>query len=376
MGLSNQIYRHLIESAKEQRRPITVNFELTPICNLNCKMCYICSSAEEIYCSGKRLKTADEWLNIADELREMDTLFLLLTGGEVFLYPEFKKLYLGLYKKGFALTINTNATMIDENIVSWLKCYPPKCLSVSLYGASNETYEALCGRKNMFSRVDYALRLLKNSGLTVECKTIFTPLNVRDREACWDYVQNLKIPYETSSYSFPPDRKLVRKEQIRFTPEEAVKCNFECNRMMSDENGFKNNIVQYLKKYEDTKDIPGSEHRGLSCSATNSSCWITWEGHMTPCAILDSPYTLPFEKGVQNAWEELKANADKLVISSECSYCKKRNICTVCPAAAYAETGRIDGKSIYHCKMTDLTLEHMNQYTRGWLREKKNTKES
>ena len=85
MGLSNQIYRQLVDRAKIERRAITVNLELSPICNLDCRMCYICTSADEIRRSGRRLKTAEEWLAIADELKEMDTLFLLLTGGEVFL---------------------------------------------------------------------------------------------------------------------------------------------------------------------------------------------------------------------------------------------------------------------------------------------------
>lgn len=366
MGLSNKIYRHLVENAKAERKPITVNLELSPICNLDCRMCYICSSAEEIRCQGKRVKSADEWLALADELRDMETLFLLLTGGEVFLYPEFKKLYIGLYEKGFVLTINTNGTLINEEVVSWLRQYPPKCVSVSLYGASDETYEALCGRKGMFSKVDQALRLLMDNGITVECKTIFTPLNIRDREACWQYVKDRRIPYETSAYSFPPSRKLYGKEQIRFTPEEAVECIFACNAMMSDDYGFKVNILSHLKKYEESKDKPGREQRGLACSASNSSCWITWEGHMTPCAILNVPYTLPFEDGVKKAWEDLKAKTDELILSTECAYCDKRKVCTVCPAAAYAETGKIDGKSVYHCQMTEMILKRMNDYVHHW----------
>lgn len=366
MGLSNQIYRQLVDRAKRERRPITANLELSPICNLDCKMCYICTSADDICRSGRRLKTAEEWLMIADELKEMDTLFLLLTGGEVFLYPEFQKLYTGLYEKGFVLTLNTNATMIDEDTVTWLKQYPPKCVSVSLYGASDETYEALCGRKGMFSKVDHALRLLKENGITVECKTIFTPLNIKDQEVCWQYVQQMQIPYETAAYSFPPSRKMRGKDQIRFTPEEAVECTFSCNRMMSDDQEFQENILKHLKKYKESKDIPGSEHRGLACSATNSSCWITWEGHMTPCALLNEPYTLPFEIGVQKAWEKLKIKTDKLVMSKECSHCEKRKVCTVCPAAAYAETGKINGTSRYHCKMTELTLKRMDEYVRCW----------
>ena len=66
------------------------------------------------------LRTAEEWLDLARQMKDAGVLFLLLTGGEVFLYPRFKELYIELHKMGFVITINTNGTMIDENVVQWL----------------------------------------------------------------------------------------------------------------------------------------------------------------------------------------------------------------------------------------------------------------
>lgn len=368
MGFSNNIYKFLIEKAKIERRPITVNLELLPVCNLDCKMCYIHSSMQEVEKHGG-LKKVEQWLEFAKELKNAGVLFLLLTGGEVFLYPEFKRLYIELYKMGFVLTINTNATLIDAQTVEWLKQYPPKCISISLYGASNEVYEALCGKKGMFTKVDHAIQLLLQNQIAIECKTMFTPLNMHDAENCWQYIKKTGVPYETASYSFPPARKLCEEKQIRFTPEEAVACTFACNKMMSTEEEYDNEILKHLEKYEKNKDVQGTDQKGLSCSACNTSCWITWQGNMTPCALLNFPYTRPFENGFLNSWEALKKEADDLILSVKCSHCEKRKVCTVCPAAAYAETGQINGTSEYHCKMTSLLLDQMYQYA-----EKKNLK--
>ena len=45
---------------------------------------------------------------------------------------------------GFIISINSNATLIDEKQVEWLSKYKPRCVNVTLYGASNETYKQLC----------------------------------------------------------------------------------------------------------------------------------------------------------------------------------------------------------------------------------------
>ena len=63
------------------------------------------------------LRSIEEWLHIANQLQEIGTLFILLTGGEPLLYPDFKELYIRLKEKGFILTINTNATLIDDETV-------------------------------------------------------------------------------------------------------------------------------------------------------------------------------------------------------------------------------------------------------------------
>lgn len=130
----------IMKEATKQQVLIGTSFELLPVCNLNCRMCYIRMDMEQVRQNGG-LKTYEEWIELAKELREAGVLFLLLTGGEVFLYPHFRELYEALYDMGFVITINTNGTLINEEIVQWLKQRLPKCVSISLYGASDETYE-------------------------------------------------------------------------------------------------------------------------------------------------------------------------------------------------------------------------------------------
>ena len=72
--------RALIDRASEQRMPINGSIELLPLCNMNCEMCYVRLSREEMERQG-RLRTAEEWLSVARQMKDAGTLFLLLTGG-------------------------------------------------------------------------------------------------------------------------------------------------------------------------------------------------------------------------------------------------------------------------------------------------------
>lgn len=363
---SNEFQKLLMNEAKIRRKPLSVNIELLPVCNLNCKMCYIQTNMEQVQANGG-LKTVEEWLDFARELQRSEVLFLLLTGGEVFLYPHFKELYIALYKMGFIITINTNATLIDETVVEWLKDYPPMCVSISLYGVSDETYETLCGRKGMFTKVNKAAHLLNANGIRIEFKTIFTPSNIGDLEKCWQYTGCGGIHYETTTYAFPPVRRIQKTEQHRFQSVEAAKEVFHIERVVSkDEREYRENIIKHLQKYEDTRHSIGKDLYGFTCGAANNSCWITWQGRMTPCAMLENPYVLPFEHGFMTAWEQLKRQCDQVLMSPKCSHCDKRDVCTVCPAACYAETGSFEKHSPYHCQMTEYTLNEMRRLVQKW----------
>lgn len=365
MALTSSIQKEFTKEAMRRRIPITANLELLPVCNLNCKMCYIRMSMDQVREKGG-LIPAEQWLDLAHQLRNAGTLFLLLTGGEVFLYPRFRELYEAIYQMGFIITINTNATLIDEETAAWLAMYPPKCVSISLYGASDEVYEGLCGQKGMFTRVDRAARLLLSKGVNIEFKTIITPLNRKDFPNLLAYVRKMGVHYESDTYAFPPSRKVECKEQIRFTPEEAVECRFERNRLMSDKDMFVKEVVQHLYKYETTRNSPCGDVYGFTCGAANCSCWITWQGQMTPCALVNEPCTQPFDKGFAAAWDELKEISDHILMSPDCSHCEKRHVCMTCAASNYTESGSFQKKAEYQCRMTQKTLDDMYRMVNEW----------
>ena len=192
------ITSYLFNKASKQVIPLSGTFELTPMCNFSCKMCYVRKTAAEVKSHQRKGLTLEQWLDIAKQVKEEGTLFLLLTGGEPLSWPNFWELYEELIRMGFLISINTNGSLIDEKAIERFTRMPPVRINITLYGASDETYERLCGVEHMFSRVDSAISGLQRCGVTVKLNGSLTPYNVCDLDACVEYAKQKGLIYELS----------------------------------------------------------------------------------------------------------------------------------------------------------------------------------
>ena len=68
---------------------------------------------------------------------------------------------------GIVITINTNATIIDESWVEFFKQHMPRRINITLYGSSNETYERLCHYKNGYDKVMNSIKMLQEADIPV-----------------------------------------------------------------------------------------------------------------------------------------------------------------------------------------------------------------
>lgn len=68
-SIKDRLYKQAIKN----RIPLTSAFELSPLCNFSCKMCYVRKSAEEVRREGG-IKTLDFWLDIAQQAKRSGNL--------------------------------------------------------------------------------------------------------------------------------------------------------------------------------------------------------------------------------------------------------------------------------------------------------------
>ena len=76
-GLAPDCVSSLAQWAKANEVPLGMTFELTPLCNFRCVMCYVRLSPEQAKAQGNLLD-AEQWLEIARQAKEMGTLYLTL----------------------------------------------------------------------------------------------------------------------------------------------------------------------------------------------------------------------------------------------------------------------------------------------------------
>lgn len=192
----------LLQKACTERRPLSGTFELSPVCNFSCRMCYVRKTQKEVDSSPRPLLTLDQWLDIANQARKEGMLYLLLTGGEPLLWPDFWELYEKLIRMGFLISINTNGSLIDDAAIEKFRKLPPVRINITLYGASDKTYETLCRAKNVFSKVDHAITGLKKAGISVKLNCSLTPYNAGDLEAMLSYAQERSLLIEVNTDPF------------------------------------------------------------------------------------------------------------------------------------------------------------------------------
>ena len=345
---------YLHRKASITKTPISGTFELSPLCNMDCKMCYIKMSKEKQE-SIARLRTNEEWLNLAKEARNEGMLFLLLTGGEPFLVKNFKELYIELHKMGFCISINSNGTMIDEEVIEWLKKYPPMRINMTLYGASDETYERLCNNPKGFTQVTKALSLLKENNIQVKLNCSVTPYNKDDLKEMMDFAEEHDLVIQATAYMFPPLRKDESKigQNDRFTAEDAALYGAYISAYSNGVDNFKAYVDSGQLAIYDADDECGIvEGDHMRCRAGITSFWMTWEGKMLPCGMIPDGGLDPWEVGFDEAWENAKNIVSEIKLPVKCAGCGKKDECKACAAMVYTETGTYDKVPQYRCEMT------------------------
>ena len=352
----------LFRKASQLRIPLSGTFELSPICNFSCPMCYVRKTREEVEKSIRGAFKKEEWLEIARQAKDAGMLYLLLTGGEPFLWDGFWELYEELAQMGFVISINTNGYLVDEVVVARLKKIPPLKMNITLYGASDETYQNMCGMENGFTRVSRAITLLKEAGILVKLNCSLTPENVQDTEKIVAYAKERDIALQVATYMFPPVRR--NPEQIgcneRFTPEEAAKAHLTYYRACHGEQQYEAYMRAIIKNKE-PQDLPEDFACKMKCRAGKAAFWITWDGWMTPCGMMSEPKVDIRKKPFVDAWKEIVELSNEIKVASACSTCEKKEICHACAAMAYAETGTFHEVPKYLCETANaLQIEAKN----------------
>jgi MoaA/NifB/PqqE/SkfB family radical SAM enzyme len=161
----------LKQIALERAQPLSASLELSYRCNWRCVFCY-----NPRHHDRRGLPTA-RWLALLDELRELGTLYVALTGGEPLTHPDFLAIARGVRERALALRVLTNGALVTEPVAAELAALRPMAVELSLHGACAATHDRATATPGSFDAMLRGLDRLLREGVAVVLKAPLTRLN-------------------------------------------------------------------------------------------------------------------------------------------------------------------------------------------------------
>ncbi|MDR3568146.1 MAG: radical SAM protein [Syntrophobacteraceae bacterium] len=335
------LVRELHERAAKLRAPINGAFELTAFCNLRCGMCYVRQSGGGNGPVGKKELSASEWLDLARQAKESGLLFLLLTGGEVFLRKDYFEIYEPLTRMGFMLTVFTNGALITAAIARRLSRSPPSRIEISLYGATAASYEKVTGVVGSFAACCAGIENLIANRVPLVLKSTLSRFNVSELEDMRQMAHDWGVQFYASwLLSRRPDKERSQVEDYRLSARECVELEARDRASASE-----------LREAALSAKASDSDSN-FYCKAGRAAFIVNPYGELNVCSLLPEPAARPLETGFRNAWMEVVKYVDSApALSAECSGCGERVFCGRCPAWSLMENGTLTAPVPYWCEI-------------------------
>ncbi|MET7893201.1 radical SAM protein [Streptomyces mirabilis] len=153
---------------------VKASWEINLGCDYDCGFCYL---------GEKRfggLPRADKQ-RLLEMLRDAGVLWLQITGGEALIDPQFAAAYEYAHELGLMVQVSTNGSQLHKSAIRDLFVrYRPYRLTVSLYGATEETYEAVTRNRGAWTRFTRGLDVAREVGLPVRLNVIVSDANAHE----------------------------------------------------------------------------------------------------------------------------------------------------------------------------------------------------
>ena len=333
---ADTLFARLKYKAWQQGVPLTGLFELTPRCTLDCEMCYVHLTQNQI--PHPELDTA-QWLSLMEQACDEGMMFATLTGGECLLYPGFRDLYQYLADRGVLVTVLTNGTLLDEEWVSWLSDRTPQRVQISVYGSTPEACKGVTGSSGAFDKVDRGIELLRKYNIPFELAITVSRNLVEDFENILRYCLQ-KEPRNCIVNSCPFDaRPETERKFSDYAPTLDQQVDIFRIQMSVFTDVFNSKRDTLMQRPRHTRENPRISPSGISCSAGRNSFSITWEGKMLPCSVFDYAGVYPLRDGFAASWKLLNKSCLGYVNPDACGTCTYYNACRFCPAGHYMRVG-------------------------------------
>ncbi|MFA5124243.1 MAG: radical SAM protein [Patescibacteria group bacterium] len=319
--------------------------ETTASCNLNCRHCG----------SGcvKALKanelTADEWLGVFDQLRELGLKQLALSGGETTIKDDFPQLLDGLKEKQLGFALITNGLTMTDDLAKRLKDSGAYTIGVSIDGDAT-VHNYIRGNCQSWRRALNAIATANSIGLPVTAITTVNRLN-------YMMLHNLaNTLYQVGASGW----------QVQLiSPIDRAKGN---SKLMINERIFRHvclTLAWLRRNYDHRLDIRAADCFNYDCNILRGSDWpgctagkqtvgIDACGNVLPClSLMDERFILGNirQKTLREIWQQ---DSEVMRFFRDDKICQAAGICQNCQEYSWCQGG---------CK--SMALAHFDKFGRA-----------
>ena len=313
------------ETAREEGIPYRGSFELTPLCNLDCKMCYVHLQDSSV---KHKMLSGEQWMSLIQQAINSGMMEALLTGGEAMTHPAFWDIYMYLINHAITTRIKTNGLLLNEESIKRFQQYRPYQIDISLYGCDSESYVAVTG-VDAYEQVVSNLRIAIEAGLLI--KIVVTPSRYMApwTERVMKLAKSFDVSVEVNNMLFEPHENTGRKKvDFDITLEEDLNIKEKSKELLPPL--YSIDDYEYFVKRRNRPDVLD---KGLYCYAGSWGFAINWDGIMVPCLSFprDVVCAYPLRDGFSKAWSNVSDVMKNYEVPKVCHSCELNTKCHYCP---------------------------------------------
>jgi len=257
------------------------SYELNLGCNYDCEHCYL----------GEKLFAGMEWPGrerLLNVMAEAGVLWLQLTGGEPLIDPLFAETHACAWDLGMMIQISSNGSRLDRpKTLDVLTARRPYRLTLSIYGATAESYDGMTRRRGSFRRFMRGLAAAHEAGLPMRINIVVSNRNAHEIPQMKAIADRYGIPsfeYTNISPTIHGGGEVLpsqSREMLR-TREPYTGCNAGITHFHADPHG-KASICKIGRDSQVDLIAEGAE--GLKRLASAADALVTRHGGCSGCAL-------------------------------------------------------------------------------------------
>lgn len=301
--------------------PLRVFFDITYECNLRCKHCFTESGLKKVSELNDERKRF-----LIDQLNKMGVFRMSIAGGEPFILGERLFDFISYARsKEIDISITTNGTLINNNIIDRLNTLGIKTITISLDGGTSYSHDYIRGKGQFDKVINTIVNLKERYDGKVSIKTTLMKNNIGEVKQIISLAEDMgcssvkfNCVREDGRAKGSQDLLLDRNDYIN-TVKNAVNFHSEKLRIKLPLNIYDCNEYSYIKEL------------GFGCFAGKESICIDPLGNVRPCSHMPSHFIAG--NILDQTLEEIWQNSDILNVfrnlkgNTTCNNCKKYDKC-------------------------------------------------